>query len=97
MQINPDHIAYADHKVLVKNPKIIQLSDDMPIAERVAAVKSNRNQPGMVFSHEVRASFEPNGPNGPAVYGYGKDKAAALADLAAEMQFNLDHYGNLVG
>ena len=97
MIIRPDHIALDAHRELVRNPNIIPLSDDMPMAERVAAVKANRNEPGMVFAHRVRAAYEPRGNHGPAVYGYGKDEAAALADLADEMRFNLDHYGNLVG
>ena len=97
MIIRPDHIALDAHRQLVRNPKIVPLSDDMPLADRVAAVKANRNQPGMVYAHGVRAAYEPRGIHGPAVFGYGKDEAAALADLAAEMQFNLDHYGNLVG
>lgn len=97
MIIRPDHIALAPHRELVRNPNLIPLSDDMPMAERAAAVKANRNEPGMVFAHRVRAAYEPRGNNGPAVYGYGDDDAAALADLAAQMQFNLDHYANLVG
>ena len=97
MIIRPAHIALDAHRELVPNPKIVPLSDDMPLAERVAAAKANRNEPGMVYAHGVRAAYEPRGNHGPAVFGYGKDEAAALADLAAEMQFNLDHYGNLVG
>lgn len=97
MIIRPDHIALDAHRELVRNPNIIPLSDDMPMAERVAAVKANRNEPGMVFAHRVRAAYEPRGNHGPAVYGYGDDEAAALADLAAEMQSNLDRYGNLAG
>ena len=97
MIIRPDHIAFDAHRELVRNPKIVPLSDDMPIRDRVAAVKANRNEPGMVYAHGVRASYEPRGIHGPAVFGYGKDEDAALADLAAQMQFNLDHHGNLVG
>lgn len=97
MIIRPAHVSFDAHRELVRNPKIIPLSDDMSMAERVAAVKANRNKPGMVYAHGVRAAYEPRGNRGPAAYGYGKDEAAALANLAAEMQFNLDHNGNLVG
>ena len=65
--------------------------------ELVPSPNPGRNEPGMVYAHGVRASYEPRGIHGPAVYGYGNDEAAALADLAAQMQFNLDHYGNPVG
>ena len=97
MIIRPAHIALDAHRELVPNPKVIPLADDMPLAARVAAVKANRNEPGMVYAHGVRAAYEPRGIHGPAVYGYGNDEAAALADLAAQMRWNLEHHHSLVG
>ena len=97
MIIRPAHIALDAHRELVPNPKVIPLADDMPLAARVAAAKANRNEPGMVYAHGVRASYEPRGIHGPAVYGYGNDEAAALADLAAQMRWNLEHHHSLVG
>jgi len=95
--ITPDHITVTAERVLVRNPKIVALTDDMTTADRLAAVKANRGEPGMVFTTQCRAAYEPAGDRGPATFGYGDTEAAAMADLAAEMQFNLDHYGNLVG
>ena len=97
MIIRPAHIALDAHRELVPNPKVIPLADDMPLAARVAAAKANRNEPGMVYAHGVRAAYEPRGIHGPAVYGYGNDEAAALADLAAQMRWNLEHHHSLVG
>lgn len=95
--ITPDHITVTTERTLVRNPKIVALTDDMTTADRLAAVKANRGEPGMVFTTQYRAAYEPAGNRGPAAFGYGATEDAAIADLAAEMQFNLDHYGNLVG
>ena len=94
--ITPDHITITANRVLVRNPKIVTLTDDMTTAARVAAVKANRQEPGMVYSREYRAAYEPAGARGPAAYGYGATEDAAIADLAATMQFNLDHANSLV-
>ena len=97
MIIRPAHVSFDAHRELVANPKIIPLSDDMPLAARVAAVKANRNEPGMVYAHGVRAAYEPAGIHGPAVFGYGSDEASALKSLAAQMRWNLEHHRSLVG
>lgn len=94
--ITPDHITVTADRVLVRNPKVVALTDDMTTADRLAAVKANRGEPGMVFATQYRAAYEPAGALGPATYGYGATEAAAIADLAATMQFNLDAHGTLV-
>lgn len=94
--ITPDHITTTTRRVLVRNPKIVALTDDMTTAARVAAVKANRGEPGMVFTTQHLAAYEPAGDCGPAALGYGATEADAIADLAATMQFNLDHANSLV-
>lgn len=94
--ITPANITTTADRILVRNPKIVALTDDMTTADRLAAVKANRGEPGMVFATQYRAAYEPAGVRGPATFGYGATEAAAIADLAATMQFNLDHANSLV-
>lgn len=94
--IAPAHITITADRILVRNPKIVALTDDMTATARLAAVKANRQQPGMVFATQYRAAYESAGVRGPATFGYGATEAAALADLAETMRFNLDAHGTLV-
>lgn len=94
--ITPAHIATTADRILVRNPKVVALTDDMTTADRLAAVKANRGEPGMVFTTQYRAAYEPAGVRGPAAFGYGATEADALADLAETMRFNLDAHGTLV-
>lgn len=94
--ITPATITTTADRILVRNPKIVALTDDMTTADRIAAVKANRGEPGMVFTTQYRAAYEPAGDRGPATFGYGATEAAAIADLAETMRFNLDAHGTLV-